>query len=452
MIEIKPRESYLKDKINKMEFNNNLLSGINKGIDEQLKSVKKDMIDKKVLLNESKKNLDKYVNKSFDMGKKINNINEDFNMKNKYKTIKELKIDKDILSRKLAQIIENENLIKNNNNSEFIYEQNLNVKIKRDMAIQKKKLVQKIENINEKIKELLLDEEKINNKKEYNLKNFIDNFERDKEIIEIRAKKYLKEKKERNKRIANDLNQLAEKRKKEIEDKNKKEKETQEKMKLQLKRKAKELEAKRSKEVGAKSLLYKPYINEKVEGSVKKYLFMQKYEKYLQEEQKLIDKENLHRKNKMKMITNEEMEEFNNKVDKRREEKKLITDKKTEKLLEEWSERKKTIPEYISPHSENAFNDIMKQMNLIKEKKDKAKEIIDKQKNYSEEIKYINPPKINKELEQKRLESINNLDPKRFFLDKDTLQHHKRKGRIILKRPDPTKPSKYTWKLKILKE
>ena len=42
---------------------------------------------------------------------------------------------------------------------------------------------------------MLLEVDNINNKKQINLKNFIDNFERDKEIVEIRAKKYLKEKK-----------------------------------------------------------------------------------------------------------------------------------------------------------------------------------------------------------------------------------------------------------------
>ena len=43
------------------------------------------------------------------------------------------------------------------------------------------------------------------------IKNYIENFERDKEIIETRAKKYFQEAKERNQRIANDLNKKAEK-------------------------------------------------------------------------------------------------------------------------------------------------------------------------------------------------------------------------------------------------
>ena len=31
------------------------------------------------------------------------------------------------------------------------------------------------------------------------------------------------------------------------------------------------------------------------------------------------------------------------------------------------------------------------------------------------------------------------------MLNKDTLQHHKRKGRVLLKKVDPNKPSKYDW-------
>ena len=446
MIEIKPRETYLKDKIDKMKYNNHLLSGINNGMDELLKSVKKDIFSKKVLLKDAPNNMEKYINKSFDIGS--NNKEANYNLKNKYKTIKELKIEKDNLNKKLIQLIENENLIDNKNNSEFIVEQNLKEKIKKDVNAQKKKIIQKIENINEKIKDVILNEEDINNKKQENLKNFIDNFERDKEIIEIRTKKYLKEKKERKKRMANDLNQIAEKRKKELEDKDKKEKEKKEKMINQLKREAKEIENKHSKEVGAKFLLYKPYINEKVEGTSKRYLFMQKYEQFLKNEKSLIDKENFNRKKKMKHITNEELEEFNNKMDKKREEKQLITDKKMEKLLEDWNERKKTIPEYVSPFSENAYKAITKNVQEFQDKKDRLKALNIKKQEFGKND--VKQPQINKDLEKQRLELIDNLNSKKIFLEKDTLQHRKRKGRILLKKPDPNKPSKYSWKLKIL--
>ena len=96
---------------------------------------------------------------------------------------------------------------------------------------------------------------------------------------------------------------------------------------------------------------------------------MQKYEQFLKNEKSLIDKENYNRKKKMKYISNDELEEFNNKKDKKREEKKLITDKKTEKLLEYWNERKKTIPEYVSPFSENAYKAITKNTQEFQDKK-----------------------------------------------------------------------------------
>ena len=285
MIEIKPRETYLKDKIGKMQFNNNVLSGINKGIGQQLSSVKKDIISTKVVLSkDAPKDLEKYINKSFEASSNKNK-DEIFNLKNKYKSIKELKKDKDILSRKLIQIVENENLLENKNDAEHVVEQNVKEKIKKEMLIKKNKIIRKLENVNEKIKNILIDVEDSGSKKQDKIKNFMDNFERDKEIIEIRAKKYLMETKERNKRIANDLNQLAEKRKKEIEDLDKKEKEKQEKMATKLKRQAKQIENKRSKEVGEKSLLYKPYMNEKIEGTANNYLFMQKYKNFIKNEQ-----------------------------------------------------------------------------------------------------------------------------------------------------------------------
>ena len=74
-------------------------------------------------------------------------------------------------------------------------------------------------------------------------------------------------------------------------------------------------------------------------------------------------------------------------------------------------------------------------------------QLIEKKNQYSNNLKQ---PQINKDLEQKRIETINNLDPKRFLLEKPTLQHKERKGRILLKKRDPTKPSKYTWDLKIM--
>ena len=442
VIKLKPRETHLKDKMNKMQFDESLLSGINKGIEGQLKSLKEDIMSNNV--NVSATNNKKFVNKSFDYALSENNKKDNFDVKKKYKEIYELKEEKDALNRKLMQIIENENLLENKNKSNLLVEQNLKEKIKKDVSKQKKEILDKINIINSKIKLLMQSSEDANTKRLMNLKSFLDNFERDKEIAEIRAKKYLKENKQRKQLYINNANLFEEKLKQDMIQKDKEEKENQKQLVLKLRKQAKDLESKQSKKIEQKSLLYKPFINQKVDKT-KNYLFMKQYEKFIKNEQRLIDKENNLRKNYMKPFSNEEIDEFNEKMDKKREEKKLIAEEKAQKLQQEWKEREKIIQQYVSPFLEKAFEGITNDIKEEKAKNEQRNFLLDKKKGYGTEIRTSHIPPKNKSLEQKRLATINNLDPRRFLLNKDTLQHHKRKGRVLLKKVDPNKPNKYDW-------
>ena len=167
--------------------------------------------------------------------------------------------------------------------------------------------------------------------------------------------------------------------KKELLEKDKEEKENQKQYVLRLKKQAKDIESKQSKKIEEKSLLYKPFINQKVDKT-KNYLFMKQYQKFINNEKKLIDKENNFRKNYMKPISNEEIDEFNVKMDKKREEKKLISEEKSQKLQEEWKERKKTIPEYISPLYEKAYEDITNDVIRENANKEQRNYLLDKKK------------------------------------------------------------------------
>ena len=442
VIKLKPRETHLKDKMNKMQFDESLLSGINKGIEGQLKSLKEDIMSNNV--NVSATNNKKFVNKSFDYALSENNKKDNFDVKKKYKEIYELKEEKDALNRKLMQIIENENLLENKNKSNLLVEQNLKEKIKKDVSNQKKEILDKINIINSKIKLLMQSSEDANTKRLMNLKSFLDNFERDKEIAEIRAKKYLKENKQRKQLYINNANLFEEKLKQDMIQKDKEEKENQKQLVLKLRKQAKDLESKQSKKIEQKSLLYKPFINQKVDKT-KNYLFMKQYEKFIKNEQRLIDKENNLRKNYMKPFSKEEIDEFIEKMDKKREEKKLIAEEKAQKLQQEWKEREKIIQQYVSPFLEKAFEGITNDIKEEKAKNEQRNFLLDKKKGYGTEIRTSHIPPKNKSLEQKRLATINNLDPRRFLLNKDTLQHHKRKGRVLLKKVDPNKPNKYDW-------
>lgn len=86
----------------------------------------------------------KKVNKSFDFSPNDNLRRDNFDVKKKYKEIKDLKEEKDALNRKLMQIIENENLLENKNNSNLLVEQNLRDKIKKDVSKQKRKFLIKL--------------------------------------------------------------------------------------------------------------------------------------------------------------------------------------------------------------------------------------------------------------------------------------------------------------------
>ena len=82
-------------------------------------------------------------------------------------------------------------------------------KIKKKIINEKKKeIVDRIDQIEEKINQIISNAEGGTRKER--VKNYIENFERDKEIIETRAKKYFKENKERKQRMANDLNKKIE--------------------------------------------------------------------------------------------------------------------------------------------------------------------------------------------------------------------------------------------------
>ena len=440
VIKIRPRETHLKEQMNKMQFDKTILSGINKSIEGQLKSLKEDIMSNNVSVGNNKKS----INKSFDYAVNDNIKRENFESKKKYKEIYELKEEKDALNRKLMQIIENENLLENKNNSNLQVEQNLKEKIKKDVSKQKKDIIDKIDLINSKIKILMKNSEDINTKRIMNLKSFLNNFERDKEIAEIRAKKYLKENKQRQQLYMNNANLFEEKLKQDMIQKDKEEKEKEKQYVQKIRQQAKDLESKQSKQIEQKSLLYKPFINQKTDKT-KSYLFMKQYEKFIKNEQRLIEKENNLRKNYMKPFSNEEIDEFNLKMDKKREEKKIIADEKTQKLQQEWKEREKNIPTYISPFLDKAFDGITNDIKEEKAKNEHRNFLLDKKKEYSTEIRTFHVPPKNKNLEKKRLATINNLDPKRFLLNKDTLQHHKRKGRVLLKKVDPNKPNKYDW-------
>ena len=124
----------------------------------------------------------------------------------------------------------------------------------------------------------------------------------------------------------------------------------------------------------------------------------------------------------------------------------LEMEEEKKKLKEQWKQTKDILPKFES----NIMQMIKDEEKKNKEKKEieEAKKKLKQQeiKNYSESINKLFLPKINQSMKREREERIKNLDIK------NNIQHitkKKNNGRILLKKPDPNKPSKYSWKLKL---
>jgi hypothetical protein len=228
-IQIKPRETYLKEKMMKLNYSEKLLSNINKSLDIEVQKLHDEIIDNQILITAVPKVFDKkdfLYNPSSPLDpKKINNE------KTNLKILKDLRDESDIIKKNLNKILENEKLIKDESLSKIysLKQSQSNLSLEKILKIeklkvlqkQKEKLLQQLNDIEFKINEIMGDNINNENTRKNKLKTFLDNFERDKEIAEIRAKKYFHQFKKINKRMENDIKQVADKVKNELEAKEK---------------------------------------------------------------------------------------------------------------------------------------------------------------------------------------------------------------------------------------
>ena len=242
------------------------------------------------------------------------------------------------------------------------------------------------------------------------IKNYLQNFEKDKKIIESRAKKYYKESIERNKRIENDLNKKYDKMKKEREAKIAEEKAKQIDNLKKMKEKEKLIIEKRCKENDEIYNKYKPYISRKMKENIKDYLFIKKEETFKNDEKKLVEKENLKRKEKMKLDFNE-INEFEKNVNLFQEKTKTEQDERKKKLFSEWKERKKSLPVYTLNLDRNKEefdednNNDNKENGIIT-----ARDKQDKMRLFAYNIKNNKQPEINEKLKNKRILLIQSIE------------------------------------------
>ena len=440
---IKPRETYLQEKISKMNCNKNLMSNIRKELGDKVKTVIK---EDNVLITEVPKDLNKFMQKVDSKSGK--NIFQNYFNKQKYKEVKKLNDELSILRKNYAQLDENEKLLQDEgfiqlNNSQkesTLFDKSIKVQQLKLIQDKKEKMGEKIKSLEYEIKNIMENQKLLTNKEK--VKEFLDNFERDKEIVEIRAKKYLKESKERDQRMQNDINQLIEKRKKEIEEKDKEEKNIKEEKLRKFKEQEKAIEQKQSKLSEEIFIKYKPYINQKPEKTKKNYLYNQRYENFLKKEEKLFkDKFNKNKKEKDKITYKfEDIDKFAVEYDEKLENRKYEQEQKSMELSEQWAKNRGKLPKsnYI-PENEKLDKSLDEEKIRIEDTRSYQ---------YGKNIRENMIPEIDIKKKREREAIIFSLEDPKNANKKYTLNKQK-KNRIILKKRDNSKPSKYKWKLKL---
>ena len=432
----------------KEEIDPNIYSGVGLGLNKVLLSVQDDLDENKIEIGQEPLNIEDI--KKFKLNSSLINSNPNFESSIRIQKIKELNQSKKNLEQKI--------LILNNKINEMEEEANSNIKlddieenIKKDKIKgnkQKKELLlSKLNGINEQVKRLVQNEEELTKSKKLNIKEFLENFEKDKEKSEELVKKLNEEKKIREQKMISSIKKSYDIKQKEYEQMKLDEEEKKKKELEKIRLKELEIIRERNRENKDKLNYIRQHANDKP-ANMSQYLFKALENKYNEKHQKEIQTEIIKKREKMKenSVSLEEIFDFEKKQKEVEIKRMIEIEEEKKKLKEQWKLNKDILPKFES----NMMQMIKEEEKKNKEKKEieDAKKKLKQQeiKNYTENINKLYLPKINPSMKKEREDRIKNLEIK------NNIQHitkKKNNGRILLKKPDPNKPSKYSWKLKL---
>jgi len=189
------------------------------------------------------------------------------------------------------------------------------------------------------------------------------------------------------------------------------------------------------------------HANDKAENE-NKYLFKVLERKYNEKVEQELKKEIMKKREKMKegRITLVEIVEFDKKQ-KELELKRLVEiEEEKKKLKEQWKQIKENLPKFESTLTQKLKEEENQKKEKIELEQYKKQSKIKEIKNYSQTVQKLFLPKINENIKKERENRIKNLRTKDNI---HKIQRKKNSGRILLVKPDPNKPKKYSWKLKL---
>ena len=195
------------------------------GLNKILVTVQDDMEEKKLEIAPEQKNVSEIKKANSSLIPRYPVVNYEASIK--MQKIKELSQRKKRIEKQINQIDENIRLIdeeKSFNSAGGYLDYPTNVvedNIKKDQIKENKQtkelLLAKLNGINEQVQKLMENEEEIDKMKKLNIKEFLENFEKNKEKAEEMAKKYDEEKKIREQKMMNSIRKSSDRRQKEYE-------------------------------------------------------------------------------------------------------------------------------------------------------------------------------------------------------------------------------------------
>ena len=403
------KEQYLQDKLNNLDIADSIKNAVNLGINTSNKSIYKDIMNNNLEINNSQTNLNQILSKvnlsSNDINKISKNLPQElqFQLKGLLKNEEQIKKNLNKIENS-KKALESEDIrgLKNT-----IIENNIRNAQLKDLNEKKDLLSDKLETINYQIENILNYERPSKKEK---IKNFLENFEKDKETINEKISQLNDQSFRIQEKMKNDLTNYY-KKQKEFEQKEREEYEKHKKLLKEQREKEREIIAKRKKEMDEKVKKTKAFINAKNQQSEKDYIYFKYKEKYELEEKKLLDKINL--QHKESLVTKEEINELNQKY---KEQQKLIEQEKIEKtkqLHEMWNNRSQILPKNKSSFLIKYEEELNKKIEEEEEYKNRKKNLEKIKEDYAENK--IPKPVINQNL---RIQAQNRKDK----IDKESVK------------------------------
>ena len=411
----------------KSELSEGIINTIDNSVNKVLDDIKESLLNSDIRINSENANISSLMNTISKEVKREIDIEKSL----REHKVKDLEESKKNIQNKITKLDENIKALDSEVKDSTAIS-NINDNIKKDqiknLQNNKEILMQKLEGIDEQVQKLMDTENEREHSKKNNIKQFLDNFEKDKAIAEQRAKKYEEDMKIRQQKMMNSILKGREKKEKEYEAREREEEEKRKKSLEKIRLRELEKIRERNKENLEKMKYFKTHVNDKP-AKENQYLFKVLENEYKVKEQNEIQKEIQKQKQKMKegMVTREEIEEFQRKHKEKELQREIEIEEERKKLREQWKATKDNLPKFESSGMQKVKKEEQKEKEEKEKEEFKKKCKMQEIKNYSEVVSKLFLPKIDENIKKEREERIKSLNAR------NTIQKHKPKNDFIIK-------------------